>query len=179
LTARLSFGVGHKKMLRKCTNSDFNRIFEIINDAAQAYKGIIPADRWHEPYMPSEELRKEIENGVVFWGLENDGQLLGVMGIQDRGDVTLIRHAYVATCAQKMKIGTKLLMYLESLTVKPVLIGTWAAASWAVSFYEKNGYVLLPEKEKNSLLKRYWSIPKRQVETSVVLANKTWGKAQQ
>ena len=166
-------------MIRVCKESDYKQILEIINDAAYAYKGIIPEDRWHEPYMPFDELMKEIENGVFFWGLEHDGQLLGVMGIQDRGEVTLIRHAYVSTCSQKMNIGTKLLKYLESLTVKPVLIGTWAAASWAISFYEKNGYVLLPEKEKNSLLKRYWSIPKRQVETSVVLANETWKNAKQ
>lgn len=123
--------------------------------------------------MPSDELRKEIENGVFFWGLEHDGQLLGVMGIQDKGEVTLIRHAYVSTCAQKMGIGTKLLKYLEGQTEKPVLIGTWAAASWAISFYEKNGYVLVSEKEKNCLLREYWSIPERQVETSVVLAKET------
>jgi N-acetylglutamate synthase-like GNAT family acetyltransferase len=165
------------KMIRECTESDFNRIFEIINDAAQAYKGIIPNDRWHDPYMPFEELRKEIENGVVFWGLEHDGQLLGIMGIQDKGEVTLIRHAYVRTQAQKLGIGTKLLHYLESLTEKPILIGTWAAASWAISFYEKNGYTLLSEEEKNFLLRKYWSIPERQVETSVVLANQTWNKA--
>ena len=160
------------KMIRECKESDFNRIFEIINDAAQAYKGVIPADRWHEPYMPFEELMKEIENGVVFWGLVHDGQLLGVMGIQDKGDVTLIRHAYVWTRAQKLGIGTKLLHYLESLTVKPILIGTWKAASWAISFYEKNGYTLVSEEEKNYLLKKYWSIPERQVETSVVLSNR-------
>ena len=164
-------------MIRECTESDFNRIFEIINDAAQAYKGVIPEDRWHEPYMPFEELRKEIENGVVFWGLEHDGQLLGVMGIQDKGEVTLIRHAYVWTRAQKQGIGTKLLHYLESLTGKPILIGTWAAASWAISFYEKNGYTLVSEEEKNILLRKYWSIPERQLETSVVLANQTWNKA--
>ena len=161
-------------MIRECTKSDFNRIFEIINDAAQAYKGIIPDDRWHEPYMPFEELRAEIEDGVVFWGLEHDGQLLGVMGIQDKGDVALIRHAYIWTRAQKQGIGTKLLKYLESLTEKPILVGTWAAASWAISFYEKNGYTLVSEKEKNFLLRKYWSIPEPQIETSVVLANQTW-----
>jgi N-acetylglutamate synthase-like GNAT family acetyltransferase len=165
------------KMIRECTESDFNRIFEIINDAAQAYKGIIPKDRWHDPYMPFEELKKEIENGVVFWGLEQGGQLLGVMGIQDKGEVTLIRHAYVWTQAQKLGIGTKLLHYLESLTEKPILIGTWAAASWAISFYEKNGYALVSEEEKNCLLRKYWSIPERQAETSVVLVNQTWYKA--
>jgi GNAT superfamily N-acetyltransferase len=160
-------------MIRVCIESDFIRIFEIINDAAHAYKGIIPEDRWHEPYMSLDELRKEIEDGVFFWGLEHDGQLLGVMGIQDKGEVTLIRHAYVLTLAQKMEIGTKLLKHLEGLTEKPVLIGTWAAASWAISFYEKNGYVIVSEKEKNYLLRTYWSIPDRQVETSVVLAKKT------
>jgi GNAT superfamily N-acetyltransferase len=157
-------------MIRVCTESDFKRVFEIINDAAHAYKGIIPEDRWHEPYMPFDELRKEIENGVIFWGLEHDGRLFGVMGIQEKGEVTLIRHAYVSTQAQKLGIGTKLLKYLEGLTENPVLIGTWAAASWAISFYEKNGYVLVSEKDKNFLLRKYWSIPERQVETSVVLA---------
>ena len=162
-------------MIRKCTESDFDRILEIINDAAQAYKGVIPEDCWHEPYMPPEELKKEIEDGVVFWGNENDGQLVGIMGIQDKGEVSLIRHAYVLTQAQKQGIGTKLLRYLESLTEKPILIGTWTAASWAISFYQKNGYTLVSEEEeKNRLLRKYWSIPERQVETSVVLANKTW-----
>ena len=160
-------------MIRQCKKSDFNTIFEIINDAAQAYKGIIPDDRWHEPYMPVEELMREIEAGVVFWGLENDEKLLGVMGIQHKEDVTLIRHSYVRTQAQKMGIGTRLLRHLESMTEKPVLIGTWAAALWAISFYEKNGYTLVSEEEKNRLLHRYWSIPERQVETSVVLGNQT------
>jgi len=165
-------------MIRRCKESDFNTIFEIINDAAQAYKGIIPEDRWNEPYMPFEELMSEIEDGVVFWGLEHDGQLVGVMGIQNKDDVTLIRHSYVRTQAQRMGIGTKLLLHLESMTEKPVLIGTWAASLWAISFYEKNGYTLLSEEEKNRLLSNYWSIPERQVETSVVLANQTWCKAQ-
>jgi len=160
-------------MIRQCKKSDFNTIFEIINDAAQAYKGIIPDDRWHEPYMPFEELMREIEAGVVFWGLENDEKLLGVMGIQHKEDVTLIRHSYVRTHAQKMGIGTTLLRHLESMTEKPVLIGTWAAALWAISFYEKNGYTLVSEEEKNRLLHRYWSIPERQVETSVILGNQT------
>jgi GNAT superfamily N-acetyltransferase len=164
-------------MIRECTESDSQLIFEIINDAAQAYKGVIPDDRWHDPYMSFEELRKEIESGVVFWGLEQDEQLLGVMGIQDKGEVTLIRHAYVRTQAQKLGIGTKLLQYLESLTKKPILIGTWAAASWAISFYEKNAYALVSEEEKRCLLRKYWSIPQRQVETSVVLANQKWDRA--
>jgi N-acetylglutamate synthase-like GNAT family acetyltransferase len=160
-------------MIRECTETDFNTIFEIINDAAQAYKGVIPQDRWNEPYMSLKELRAEIEDGVVFWGLERDGQLLGVMGIQDKGDVTLIRHAYVWIRAQKLGIGTKLLQHLQSMTQKPILIGTWAAASWAISFYERNGYTVVSEDEKNRLLRKYWSIPERQVETSVVLAKQT------
>ena len=157
-------------MLRKCTESDFVTVFEIINDGAQAYKGIIPDDRWHVPYMSYEELRHEIEDEVIFWCLEHEGRLLGVMGIQDKGDVTLIRHAYVRTRAQKRGVGKRLLRHLESVTQKPILIGTWANALGAVSFYEKNGYIRVPEEEKNRLLRKYWSIPERQVETSVVLA---------
>ena len=158
-------------MIRECSETDFSTIFEIINDAAQAYQGVIPEDRWREPYMTREELRKEIEDGIVFWGLEQDGELLGVMGIQDKGAVTLIRHAYVSSQTQKQGIGTKLLRHLETLTSQPILIGTWASALWAISFYEKNGYALVSEEEKNRLLRRYWSIPERQVETSVVLWN--------
>ena len=165
-------------MIRKCTEADFETIYEIINEAAQVYKGVIPEDRWHEPYMGIEELRHEIEDDVIFWGLEHDGQLLGVMGLQEKEDVTLIRHAYVWTRAQKGGIGTRLLRHLESVTEKPILIGTWADALWAVSFYEKNGYILVSEGEKNRLLRKYWSIPERQVETSVVLANWRWREAQ-
>ena len=165
-------------MIRVCTESDYDAIFEIINEAAQAYKGIIPQDRWHEPYMSLEELRAQIDDGIVFWGLERDGRLLGVMGIQDKGEVTLIRHAYVASGAQNQGIGKKLLRHLERMTEKPILIGTWADASWAVSFYQKNGYTLVSEVEKNHLLRRYWSIPERQVQTSVVLANPAWYRAQ-
>ena len=164
-------------MIRKCTETDFNTIFKIINDAAQAYKGVIPEDRWHEPYMPFEEVRHEIEDGVIFWGLEQDGRLLGIMGVQDRGDVTLIRHAYVLMQAQKRGIGTRLLQHLESMTKNPILVGTWAEASWAIAFYKSNGYSIVSEEEKNYLLRKYWSIPKRQVETSVVLARQKWKKA--
>ncbi len=156
--------------------SGLDQIFEIINDGAQAYKGIIPVDRWNEPYMPFEELRKEIEAGIVFWGLESDGELQGVMGIQDKGELTLIRHAYVRTRSQNRGIGTKLLRHLEKMADKPILIGTWAAASWAISFYQSNGYTLVLGEEKDRLLRKYWSIPERQVQTSVVLANKTWKK---
>ncbi len=165
-------------MIRICKKSDFHTIFKIINDAAQTYKGVIPEDCWNEPYMPFEELKEEIEHGVVFWGWERDTHLIGIMGIQDKGDVTLIRHAYVLTRLQKMGIGTKLLHHLENMAEKPILIGTWAAASWAISFYEKNGYTLTSEEEKNRLLKEYWSIPERQVETSVVLARQTCNKGE-
>ncbi len=166
-------------MIRRCSESDFNMIFEIINDAAQKYKGVIPEDRWNDPYMPFEELRNEIEDGIIFWAMEHENRLIGVMGIQDKGEVMLIRHAYVRTQAQKLGIGTKLLHHLESMTKEPILIGTWAIASWAISFYEKNGYTLVSEEEKNQLLRKYWSISERQVETSIVLANQTWYKALQ
>ena len=165
-------------MIRECKESDVNTISEIINDAAQAYRGVIPQDCWHEPYLSLAELRAQIEDGILFWGLKRDGQLLGVMGIQDKGDVTLIRHAYVLSRAQKRGIGEKLLQHLQNMTAKPILIGTWAAASWAVSFYQKNGYKHVSEEEKNRLLRRYWSIPEQQVETSVVLANQTWHQTQ-
>jgi N-acetylglutamate synthase-like GNAT family acetyltransferase len=164
-------------MIRECTESDFMTIFEIINDAAQAYRGVISDDCWKEPYMPSAELRYEIENGVVFWGLEQDGQLLGVMGIQDKNNLTLIRHAYTRAQVQKLGIGTRLLQHLENIIDKPILIGTWAAASWAISFYEKNGYTLVSDEEKNRLLGIYWSVPERQIETSVVLADQRWNTA--
>jgi N-acetylglutamate synthase-like GNAT family acetyltransferase len=156
-------------VVRKSTDGDFAAILEIVNDGAQRYKGVIPADRWHEPYMPAEELKKEIAAGVMFSVAEQDGRVVGVMGIQDKGDVTLVRHAYVATRAQRGGIGTKLLRHLESLTHKPVLIGTWAAATWAIDFYQRNGFSVVSHAEKERLLRKYWSIPARQVETSVVL----------
>jgi N-acetylglutamate synthase-like GNAT family acetyltransferase len=161
-------------VIRKCTDSDFELILEIINDAAQAYKGVIPADCWREPYMSREELKHEIEDRVYFWGFEDEVSLIGVMGIQDKGDVILIRHAYVRSNKRNQGIGARLLHFLESTTEKPILIGTWADATWAIAFYKKNGYRLLPEKEKNRLLRKYWTIPRRQVVTSVVLANKKW-----
>jgi len=161
-------------VIRACTPTDFDDMFDIINDAAQAYRGIIPEDRWHEPYMPKSELQHEIDDGVVFWGYEDSGMLIGVMGIQDKGDVDLIRHAYVRTNRRKQGVGTTLLHYLESRSVKPLLIGTWTDAVWAVRFYQKNGYRLLEKDEKNRLLRKYWSIPERQVETSVVLADRKY-----
>jgi len=164
-------------MIRPCNDADFDAILAIINDAAQAYCGVIPADRWHEPYMSDDELRREIQSGVRFWGWEEGGRLVGVMGIQDVQDVTLIRHAYVRTSSRNGGIGGKLLAELRKLTTRPVLIGTWAAATWAVRFYEKHGFRLVTPEEKNRLLKKYWSIPARQVETSVVLAEEEWSNA--
>jgi len=163
-----------KSMIRKCDDSDFEKIYEIINEAAGAYKGIIPTDRWKEPYMPKDELRHEIDAHVQFWGYEEGGELLGVMGIQDVLDVTLIRHAYVRTAHQKKGIGGKLLSRLRTLTSRPLLLGTWADATWAIRFYEKHGFRLLTPKEKDRLLKKYWSIPDRQIETSVVLVEESW-----
>ena len=158
-------------MIRKCKPSDIDNLFAIINDAAIAYKGVIPDDRWHEPYMSAEQIKHEIKDGVVFWGVEQDGGLAGVMGIQDKGEVSLIRHAYVLSRFRRQGIGEKLLHFLEGLTEKPILVGTWKAASWAVSFYQKNGYHLVSDEEKVRLLRKYWSIPQRQIETSVVLSN--------
>ena len=157
-------------MIRPCTEADFPAILDIINDAAQAYRGVIPADCWHEPYMEDAELARQIESGVEFWGYVLRDALSGVMGIQHVRDVTLIRHAYVRTILRNSGIGTALLMHLRTLTAKPILIGTWAAADWAIRFYEKHGFALIGNEEKNVLLQKYWSIPQRQAETSVVLA---------
>lgn len=156
--------------IRPCNEADFEAIYSIINDAAQAYRGVIPEDRWHEPYMSSQELRREIASGVRFWGYEENGELLGVMGIQDVQDVTLIRHAYVRTRSRGKGIGGKLLGELRRLTTRPILIGTWAAADWAIRFYQRHGFRPVSTEEKNRLLRKYWTIPDRQVETSVVLA---------
>lgn len=164
--------------IRQGENADLEQIFTVINQAAQAYRGVIPADRWHEPYMPREQLEGEIAQGVVFWVAEEDGRLLGVMGIQDRGEVALVRHAYVLPGTQRGGIGTTLLRHVESITPKPILIGTWADASWAIGFYQRNGYTIVSDAEKNRLLRTYWSIPERQIETSVVLADRRWMTAQ-
>ena len=157
-------------MIRPTTDADFVAILAIINDAAQAYRGVIPDDCWHQPYMSAAALQREIEDGVRFHGWEENGALLGVMGIQDVLDVTLIRHAYVRTSDRNRGIGAALLAHLLALAGKPMLIGTWQAASWAIRFYERHGFRLVGEDEKHRLLKKYWNIPERQVETSVVLA---------
>jgi N-acetylglutamate synthase-like GNAT family acetyltransferase len=160
--------------IRPCTEQDLEEIFEVINDAAQAYKGVIPQDRFHEPYMPGEELKREIEHGVRFWGLEQDGRLLGVMGLQDIEDVTLIRHAYVRTTHRRCGIGGRLLNDLRSKATRPLLVGTWVAADWAINFYRRHGFEMVPREQVPVLLRRYWSVPERQIETSVVLAEKAW-----
>jgi GNAT superfamily N-acetyltransferase len=145
-------------------------MLNVVNDAAQAYKGVIPEDRWKEPYMSAEELRKEIESGVEFYGWKEDNVLVAVMGSQRVNDVTLIRHAYVLTDNQRRGIGEKLLKHLLGLArTSEVLIGTWEAAYWAVRFYEKHGFRLVSKEEKGRLLRKYWNIPERQIETSVVL----------
>lgn len=163
-------------MIRTTTDEDFEEIFKIINDAAMAYKGIIPPDQWHEPYMTREELKAQIEDGVGFSCYVDGDEIIGVMGIQDKGDVALIRHAYVRTKRRNSGIGTILLRDLINRATKPILIGTWKAASWAISFYEKHGFSLVGEEEKDRLLKKYWAIPDRQVETSVVLVDERYKK---
>lgn len=158
-------------MIRLCSSVEMQEIYEIVNDASRAYKGIIPEDCYHEPYMRMDELQSEIESGVVFWGYELEGNLIGVMGIQDRGEVSLIRHAYVKTNSRQKGIGSMLLTHLLALTNKPVLIGTWADASWAIRFYNKHGFNRVSHEDKMRLLKTYWTVPDRQIETSVVLSN--------
>lgn len=161
-------------MIRRCDHLDSELIWAIINDGAQAYKGTIPADCWTEPYMSREKLQHEIADGVVFWGYEQEGTLVGVMGLQQVQDVTLIRHAYVHSSSQKRGIGTHLLSHLQQLANGPILIGTWADAVWAIRFYERHGFQVVGPQEKNYLLNKYWTVPERQIETSVVLADPKW-----
>lgn len=161
-------------MIRLCDLNDFEVIWAIINDGARAYTGVVPANCLKNPYMPKSELLREINDGVAFWGYEVSGELAGVMGIQEVRDVTLIRHAYVRTSAQGQGIGGKLLSHLRQLAKNPLLIGTWADAKWAIGFYEKHGFQLLSPQQKDKILPEYWKIPKRQIETSVVLASPEW-----
>ena len=158
-------------MIKKCQLFEIEQIHSIIIDASIAYKNVIPKDCWHEPYMTLKELKNEISKGVNFYGYYKKSNLIGVMGIQNVKDVTLIRHAYVLTKERQKGIGTKLLNHLKKLADRPVLIGTWKAAEWAITFYNKNCFALVTEKEKNILLKKYWTISKRQIEESVVLAD--------
>ena len=166
-------------LIREFQEADLDAALAIVNEAAQAYRGVIPADRWHEPYMSRHELEKEIADGVVFSVAEEDGRLVAVMGMQDKGEVTLVRHAYTDPHIQRTGVGTRLLRHVQTLADKPVLIGTWAAASWAIDFYRRNGFTVVSQSQKDSLLRRYWSIPARQIETSVVLADRRWMEGQQ
>jgi len=156
--------------IRPCRDDERRAILAIVNAAAEAYRGVIPADRWHEPYMSAEELDGEIAAGVAFWGYEEDGELVGVMGIQQVRDVDLIRHAYVTPGRQGGGVGGALLRHLRERAARPMLVGTWAAAEWAIRFYERHGFELVSPERKTELLRAYWSIPERQIETSVVLA---------
>ena len=173
-------------MIRPCNDADLGAILRIINDAAQKYRGVIPADRWHEPYMPREELDSEIAAGVRFWAYCRPGagrdpmtpsSIVGVMGLQDVRDVTLIRHAYVAPQLQGRGIGSALMTELLAKATAPLLVGTWADAQWAISFYEKHGFRRVDAAEKDRLLDAYWKIPARQRETSVVLSRQVAERA--
>lgn len=161
-------------MIRTCSTDDFDEILNIINDAAIAYKGVIPDDRWCEPYMTRQELQTQIDEGVRFSCYVDNNKIIGVMGIQDKGDVQLIRHAYVRTKQRNKGIGTLLIREFICGSTKPILIGTWEAATWAIRFYEKHGFRLVQEEEKDRLLRKYWHIPDRQIETSVVLVDQNY-----
>ena len=159
--------------IRACGSDEFSRIHFIINEAAAAYRGVIPDDRWHEPYMPESDLESELAAGVHFLGwFSPPGTLLGVMGAQHVQDVTLIRHAYVLSASQRGGIGSALIAALTQATERPLLVGTWKAAWWAIAFYERHGFRLVADTA--TLLRRYWTIPDRQIETSVVLADRRW-----
>lgn len=165
----------HLEMIRNCTDNEFERILAIINEAAQVYKGIIPADRWKDPYMPAKELSDEITAGVIFNGYEiRQVGLVGVMGVQFVEDVALIRHAYVVPEHQRSGIGSAMLIQQFARLDRPVLVGTWADAKWAIAFYQRHGFKLVPMSEKPTLLRKYWTISDRQIETSVVLADAKW-----
>jgi GNAT superfamily N-acetyltransferase len=164
-------------MIRACEGEDVEAIWAIINDGAEAYRGAIPPDLLRSPYMSRAELLQEIEAGVTFWGYADDGEMLGIMGLQDVQDVTLIRHAYVRTANQRCGIGAQLLGHLRQLTTRPILIGTWAETPWAIRFYSRHGFEPVGREEKERLLRRYWTIPDRQIETSVVLADDRWRAA--
>jgi N-acetylglutamate synthase-like GNAT family acetyltransferase len=157
-------------VIRRCRSGEREAILDVVNQAAEAYRGVIPPDRWHEPYMPGTELDEAVASGVAFWGCEIDGELVGVMGIQPVQDVELIRHAYVVPGRQGSGIGGALLEHLMDRSTRQVLVGTWAAAAWAIRFYLRHGFALVEADQTAELLRRYWAIPERQIETSVVLA---------
>jgi GNAT superfamily N-acetyltransferase len=156
--------------IRRCSDDERAAILAIVNAAAEAYRGVIPADRWHEPYMSASELDGEIAAGVEFWGCEAEGALVGIMGIQSVGDVDLIRHAYVIPGSQRGGIGSALLDHFAASSERRMLVGTWAAADWAIRFYRRHGFQPVSRERTAELLKTYWTIPDRQIETSVVLA---------
>jgi GNAT superfamily N-acetyltransferase len=155
--------------VRRCRHDETGTILAIVNAAAEAYRDVIPADRWHDPYMPAEQLARDVAAGVEFWGYELEGQLIGVMGIQPVRDVDLIRHAYVRPGSQRLGVGAALIAHLRGLSTRRLLVGTWADAAWAIRFYEREGFTLVSRSETAALLKSYWDIPERQIETSVVL----------
>ena len=157
--------------IRPCREDERQQILAIVNAAAEAYRGVIPDDRWHEPYMGAGELEGELHAGVRFWGYEADSELIGVMGVQRVEDVDLIRHAYVPPDRQGRGIGSALIDHLRGMTSGRILVGTWADADWAIGFYRRHGFELVPAARKDELLRTYWTIPARQVETSVVLAH--------
>jgi GNAT superfamily N-acetyltransferase len=163
--------------LRSCRDDERAAILAIVNAAAVVYRDVIPADRWHEPYMPSAELDAELGAGVEFWGYEQDGTLVGVMGFQPMRDVDLIRHAYVLPGLQRQGIGAALLNHLRSMSARQMLVGTWAAADWAIRFYRRHGFELVSPERKTAALKTYWDIPQQQIETSVVLASPAFDPA--
>lgn len=161
-------------MIRRCDATELDEVRSVINDAADAYRGVIAADRWKDPYMSAEELRHEVDAGVVFWGVFEEGRLVGVMGLQHVADVALIRHAYTRSASQGTGIGTALLAHLAAQTDRPILVGTWSAATWAIRFYQRHGFTLVTGPRKDALLMRYWTISQRQIEDSVVLADVRW-----
>jgi GNAT superfamily N-acetyltransferase len=158
------------RSIRPCRDDERAAILAVVNAAAEAYRSVIPADRWRDPYMPMHELESEIAAGVRFWGYEAGGSLIGVMGIQAVRDVDLIRHAYVSPASQRKGVGSALLEHVARSTTRRMLVGTWAAAGWAIEFYRRHGFELVPSDRIAPLLRTYWSIPDRQIETSVVLA---------
>ena len=161
--------------IRRTREDERDVILAIINSAAEAYRGVIPADRWHDPYMDGRELEREIAAGVRFWGYELDGALVGAMGVQAVGDVDLIRHAYVLPESQRHGVGTALLRHLRGLSSRRMLVGTWADAEWAIRFYRRHGFEPASPELTTALLERYWTIPERQIQTSVVLAHPPLG----
>lgn len=160
--------------IRLCAPADFDAVNAIINAAALVYRGAIASDRWKEPYMPADELQHEIAEGVAFWGAFQNGELVAVMGLQPVQDVALIRHAYTRPGVQGAGFGSALMSHLRAQTDRPMLVGTWKAATWAIAFYERRGFRLVSDTEKRDLLKRYWTVPDRQIDESVVLGDDRW-----